>query len=103
MKTKKARDLDLGLIRLYILHRAAMEPILARGITADLHRHGFSLSPGSAARILRVLEEKGYLACRQSEKSYTTTASGRLAIDLAAVNLRTLFARGAGISLQAGR
>jgi PadR family transcriptional regulator PadR len=92
------KDIDLGLIRLYILHRAAIEPIDSREIVKRLDRHGLTLHTRSVSQILRGLEGKGSLvsartrSTRQSQKTYGLTNQGRLAIKQARVKVRKLFA-----------
>ncbi len=77
-------DLDWGLIPLYILHRAAIEPVFGLGIAEKLNCHGLKLSTGSVSQILRGLEGKGYLVsaslpkARQSYRIYRMTNRGRL-------------------------
>src|SRR5258706_7846994 len=78
------KNLDFGLIRLYILQRAAIEPTTSLGIAEELTLHGLKLSTGSVSQILRGLEERGYLVSaslpngRQSHKAYRITSRGRL-------------------------
>src|SRR5260370_41152156 len=55
------KNLDWGLIRLYILHRAATEPVLGLGKVEELTLHGFKLSVVSICQALRGLERKRYL------------------------------------------
>src|SRR5258708_17951803 len=89
-------DLDWRLIRLYILHRAAIEPVFDLGIAEELTLHGLKLSTGSVSQILRGLEERGYLVSaslpngRQSHKTYRITSRGRLVIKQARQKIREL-------------
>jgi PadR family transcriptional regulator, regulatory protein PadR len=93
------KDIHWGLIRIYILHRAAIEPIFSLGIVERLDRHGLKLSTGYVSQILRGLEGKGYLVSTsvadgpQSHKMYRTTGRGRLAIKKARNKVRDLFAK----------
>jgi DNA-binding PadR family transcriptional regulator len=88
----------MDLIRLYILHRAAMEPVFSLGMTEKLDRHGLKLSTGSVSQILRGLERKGYLVAttasngRQRQKLYRATRRGRVAIEQAEDGIRELLA-----------
>jgi PadR family transcriptional regulator PadR len=92
-------DIHLGLIRLYILHRAAIEPIFGLGIVERLDRLGLRVSTRSVSQILRGMKGKGYLVSvsfaggGQSQKGYRTTARGRDAIKRARQKVRELFAR----------
>src|SRR5260370_15663445 len=91
-------DLDWGLIPLYILHRAAIEPACDLGITEKLNLHGLKLSTGSVSRILRDLERKGYLVSaslpngRQSHKTYRMTSRGRIVTNQVSQKVRELLA-----------
>src|SRR5258708_39578684 len=91
-------DLDWGLIPLYILHRAAIEPTTSLGIAEELTLHGLKLSTGSVSQILRGLEERGHLVSarapnvRQSHKAYRMTSRGRLISGQARQKVRELLA-----------
>src|SRR5260370_3094311 len=91
-------DLYWGLIPLYVLHRAASEPVFGLGIAEKLNCHGLKLSTGSVSRILRGLERKGYLVSaslpngRQSHKTYRMTSRGRLVTKQARQKVRKLLA-----------
>lgn len=50
------KDLYAGLIRLHVLHHAAIEPIFGLGIIEELRRHGYELSPGTLYPLLHGLE-----------------------------------------------
>ena len=41
------RDLYSGLIRLYVLHHAAEEPIFGLGMLEELARDGYRINPGT--------------------------------------------------------
>ena len=92
-------DLDWGLIPLYILHRAAIEPVFILGIAEQLNCHGVKLSTGSVSQILRSLEGKGYLESAslsngsQAHKTYRMTSRGRLVTKQARQKVRELLAR----------
>jgi DNA-binding PadR family transcriptional regulator len=91
------RDLYSGLIRLHILHHAAVEPIFGLGMAEELARHGYRISPGTLYPLLHGLEEKGYLRSsgqrngKSSRKVYRVTRRGRRALDAARDKVRELF------------
>ena len=90
------KNLDFGLIRLYILQRAAIEPTTSLGIAEELTLHGLKLSAGSVSQILRSLEQKGYLVSArapngpQIHKIYRLTSRGRLISGQARQKIREL-------------
>jgi PadR family transcriptional regulator PadR len=55
------RDLYSGMIRLHILHHAEREFIFGAGMSEELARHGYKISPGTMYPILHGLEKRGYL------------------------------------------
>ena len=59
--SKLFRDLLLGFVRIHILYHASQEPIFGVGITAELERHGYRLSPGTLYPLLHNLEAAGFL------------------------------------------
>ena len=91
------RDLYSGLIRLHVLHHAAVEPIFGLGMIEELGRHGYRISPGSLYPLLHGLENKGYLRSTQRRngkslrKIYRATAAGRKALEASKVKVRELF------------
>jgi PadR family transcriptional regulator, regulatory protein PadR len=99
MKTSDTGDRDLygGLIRLHVLHHAAEEPIFGLGMSEELARHGYKLSPGTLYPLLHGLERRGYLRSRQirngksSRRVYTATRAGRKALAAARNRVRELF------------
>ena len=90
-------DLYSGLIRLHILYHASKEPIFGAGISQELARHGYRLSPGTLYPMLHRLEQKGYLRStvawegRQSRRFYRATAKGRRALISAQIKVQELF------------
>ena len=80
---KLFRDFFLGFVRVHILHHAAEEPIYGAGISRELARHGYHLSPGSLYPILHALEADGYLNREDRvvegrvRKYYSATTAGR--------------------------
>jgi DNA-binding PadR family transcriptional regulator len=91
------RDLYSGMIRLHILHHAAKELIFGAGMSEELARHGYKISPGTMYPILHALETRGYLRSheKRSGKSarrlYGITPSGRRALKEAKQRVRELF------------
>jgi DNA-binding PadR family transcriptional regulator len=91
------RDLYSGLIRLYVLHHAAQEPIFGLGMVEELARHGYRISPGTLYPLLHGLEKKGYLRSMEQRsgksrrKVYRATPLGRSAFRAAKSKVRELF------------
>jgi DNA-binding PadR family transcriptional regulator len=91
------KELYSGLIRLHILHHAAEEPIFGVGITEELARHGYRLSPGTLYPLLHGLEARGWLRSREerdgrsSRRLYEATPAGRRALAAAKEKVRELF------------
>ncbi len=77
------RDLELGVIRVHILHHAAEAPFFGSWMVDELARHGYTLSYGTLYPILHRLEEDGLLTREERteggrvRKYYTATARGR--------------------------
>ena len=90
-------DLYSGLIRLHILHHACEEPIFGAGISQELARHGYRLSPGTLYPMLHGLEQKGYLRSsvqrkgREARRTYRATPRGRKALEAAKLKVQELF------------
>src|SRR3954471_12990494 len=59
--SKIFRDLLLGFARIHVLYHASREPIFGVGITAELERHGYKLSPGTLYPLLHNLEAAEFL------------------------------------------
>jgi DNA-binding PadR family transcriptional regulator len=91
------RDLYSGMIRLHILHHAEDEAIFGAGMTDELARHGYKISPGTLYPILHSLEKRGYLKSKEqrsgksARRLYEITASGRRALKTAKLRVRELF------------
>lgn len=92
-----AKDLYSGLIRLHILYHATREAIYGLGISEELARHGYRLSPGTLYPVLHGLERKGYLRSslkrsrRTARRVYRATPLGRRALAAAREKVRELF------------
>jgi PadR family transcriptional regulator, regulatory protein PadR len=97
MKEKVDRNLYSGMIRLHILHHAEKEPIFGSGMSLELARHGYRISPGTLYPILHGLEKKKYLhskeirSGRTVRRLYRITPSGRNALRRARKRVRELF------------
>jgi len=80
------KDLYAGLIRLHILHHAALGGVYGLWMIEELGRHGYRLSAGTLYPILHGLERKGYLRSADEQvdarrrRVYRTTARGRAAL-----------------------
>lgn len=77
------RDLELGAIRVHILHHAAHAEIYGSWMLAELERHGYHLSYGTLYPALHKMEEDGLLVREdrveggKSRKYYVATAKGQ--------------------------
>ena len=86
-RSKLFRDLLLGFVRIHILYLAGREPIFGVGITAELERHGYRLSPGTLYPLLRNLDAAGFLAREDRivggriRKYYRITPLGKRALE----------------------
>ncbi|AGU49111.1 transcriptional regulator, PadR-like family [Variovorax paradoxus B4] len=91
------KDLYGGLIRLHILHLAAVEPIFGLGIIEELRHHGYEMSAGTLYPMLHGLEKKGYLTSRhertgrRGRRVYEITGQGRIALAEARAKVKELF------------
>jgi len=91
------RFLYAGLIRLHVLHHAAVEPIYGLAMIEELNRHGYRLSAGTLYPILHGLEQKGYLRSqtkrtgKTTRRTYRATSAGRRALASAKQKVRELF------------
>jgi PadR family transcriptional regulator, regulatory protein PadR len=80
------RDLYSGLIRLHVLHHAARAPIFGLGMTQELARHGYRISPGTLYPLLHGLEKRGLLRASEMQngksrrKVYRATPAGQKAL-----------------------
>jgi DNA-binding PadR family transcriptional regulator len=90
--------LDASWIRVYVLWRAALEPISAADIIAALARRSFACERTFLTGILRALERKGYLARiatpngRRPDSLYVLTTEGRCATRGLDIKIREMFA-----------
>jgi PadR family transcriptional regulator, regulatory protein PadR len=92
-----SRLFSAGFMRLHVLDHAAREPACGVDIVAELGRHGYRLSPGTAHPVLHELERAGYLTGSTAVSGkrrmyYEATAEGRKALEAAKDKLRELAA-----------
>jgi PadR family transcriptional regulator len=59
--SKLFRDLFLGFVKVHLLYHASQEPIYGSGISAELERHGYRLSPGTLYPVLHSLDDANLL------------------------------------------
>ena len=91
------RSLYNGLIRLHILHHAAMGPVFGQWMIDELGHHGHRLSAGTLYPILHGMEKQGYLKYKltqkdgRSRREYRATAVGRKALVTARQRVKELF------------
>ena len=85
--SKIFRDLLLGFVRIHVLYHASREPIFGVGITAELERHGYKLSPGTLYPLLHNLEAAEFLVREDQivggkiRKYYRITPLGQRALE----------------------
>jgi len=85
--TDTVRDILLAFVRVHVLHHAVAEPIFGAGMSEELARHGYQLSPGTLYPLLHRLEADGLLKSTsevvngKARKYYVATAKGRKALD----------------------
>ena len=97
-------DMDLereflrGVVPVHVLHHAAQEPVHGAWMSAELTRHGYSISPGTLYPLLHRMERAGLLISARSSvdgrvlRSYRATAKGRKVL----ARLRKLVGEAAG-------
>ena len=94
--SKLFRDLLLGFVKVHLLYHASQGPIYGTGITAELERHGYRLSPGTLYPLLHGLEDARFLEREDRvvggkvRKYYRTTRLGQEALDEARGKIREL-------------
>jgi DNA-binding PadR family transcriptional regulator len=90
------RDLYSGLVRLHVLHHAAAKPIFGLGMSDELARHGYRISPGTLYPLLHGMEKRGYLRSAEQRdgkslrRIYRATPLGRKALAAAKSKVREL-------------
>lgn len=87
-----------GAVELHILHHAAEDEVHGAWMSAELARHGYTISPGTLYPTLHRMHQTGLLACRDEVRNgrrirlYAITAAGRDALDEMRRALRELAA-----------
>ena len=89
MENKLIRDLELGFIRIHILHHTAIEPVYGSEFQAELKRHGYEIAFGTLYPIFHRLEQDGYIS---SKKDYNITEAGIAILKQAKVKANELVA-----------
>jgi DNA-binding PadR family transcriptional regulator len=90
------RELVRGAIRLHILHHAAIAGVNGAWMSAELARHGYTISPGTLYPTLHRMEAEGLLRSTRhvfdgrSRREYVVTAKGRRALEDGRRTLREL-------------
>ena len=98
MKNKLIRDLELGFIRLHILHHTAKEPVYGAEFQAELKMHGYEIAFGTLYPIFHRLEKEGYISSNKKNvrgkirKYYSITAEGLAILKQAKVKANELVA-----------
>jgi DNA-binding PadR family transcriptional regulator len=87
-----------GAVELHILHHAAEGEVHGAWMSAELARHGYTISPGTLYPTLHRMHQTGLLESREDVRDgrrirlYTITPAGRQALDQARQALRELAA-----------
>lgn len=95
-RSKLFRDLLLGFVKVHLLYHASQEPIYGSGISAELERHGYRLSPGTLYPVLHSLDDANFLEREDRvvggkvRKYYRTTPLGEQALEEARSKIREL-------------
>ena len=90
------RKFFLGFIKIHILYHASEGEICGVGISEELSRHGYSISPGTLYPTLHSLERDGYLRSERRvvggkmRKYYTITKSGLELLERSREKIREL-------------
>jgi len=92
------RDLQLGFIKIHILHHAGQQPVYGMWLIDELTHHGYKISPGTLYPTLHSLERAGYLISEKrvvegrQRRYYTLTPAGEIALTEARARLAELTA-----------
>ena len=98
MENKLIRDLELGFIRIHILHHTAIEPVYGSEFRAELKRHGYEIAFGTLYPIFHRLEINGYISSKKENvkgkirKYYNITEAGIAILKQAKVKANELVA-----------
>ncbi len=90
------REFFLGFIKIHILYHASKEPIFGVGISEELARHGYGISPGTLYPTLHRLEKEGYLESSQRvvdgrvRRYYQATDQGKMVLEESRKKIREL-------------
>ena len=90
------REFFLGFIKIHILYHAVHEEVSGVGLSRELERHGYSISPGTLYPTLRRLEKDGYLTSQDRVEGgrrriyYTATEKGAAALEEVKEKIREL-------------
>lgn len=90
------RDLELGAVRIHILHHASRAPVYGAWMLGELERHGYKLSYGTLYPALHKMERDGLLEREERteggrvRKYYTATAAGVAELERARGMIREL-------------
>jgi DNA-binding PadR family transcriptional regulator len=80
------RDFRRGAVAIHVLHHAAEEPVHGAGMSDELARHGYRISPGTLYPLLSRMEAAGLITGTgevvdgHARRSYRATAAGRKAL-----------------------
>jgi PadR family transcriptional regulator len=94
--SKLFRDLLLGFVRIHVLYHASQGAIYGVGITEELEKHGYRLSPGTLYPLLHNLEASNLLVREERivggkvRKYYYITPLGQRVLDEARNKLTDL-------------
>jgi PadR family transcriptional regulator PadR len=90
------REFFLGFIKIHILFHASKEPIYGAYISAELARHGYTISPGTLYPTLRHLTKEGFLTRStrivegRVRKYYVATPQGKKILKESRIKIREL-------------
>ncbi len=91
------RELELGAMRVHILHHASRAPVYGSWMLRELERHGYDLSYGTLYPALHKMEEEGLLSREDRveesrvRKYYTATDEGERELDRVKDMIRELY------------
>jgi PadR family transcriptional regulator, regulatory protein PadR len=94
--SKLFRDLLLGFVKVHVLYHASQGAVYGVGITEELEKHGYRLSPGTLYPLLHNLEAGNMLVREERivggkvRKYYYITPLGQQALDEARRKLTDL-------------
>jgi PadR family transcriptional regulator PadR len=80
--SKIFRDLLLGFIKVHVLFHASQEEVFGLGISSELERHGYTISPGTLYPLLhnleaaKMLQRKNKIVDGKLRKYYVITPLG---------------------------